>query len=113
MKIAFAEYYNAHGNLPPDLAAMNLTSSSLDSLYRSGISMNSAFGYGMYFRMDGKRSTIGWTGPGNTIYVAMKVTSGTIQSACGLWQTGWAGSPDNKYLPYPCNKANVATFLTS
>ncbi len=67
----------------------------------------------MYFRIGGDTTKIGWTGPGNIIYVGIKVTNGTIQSACGQWSPGWYGSPDNKYLPYPCDKANVQAVLLS
>ena len=93
---------------------MNLTGISFNTNYVSAISMNPQYANGMYFRVTGNAATLGWTGPGNNIYVGMKATTnGAIQLACGQWTPGFVGSPDNQYIPYPCNKANVETFLLS
>ena len=103
-----------NGSLPPDLAAMDLTASSVNNDYVTSISINPAYANGMYFRIIGNPATIGWSGPGSTIYLGIKATAnGTIKLACGSWSPGWGGSPDDKYLPYPCNQANVQAFLAA
>jgi prepilin-type N-terminal cleavage/methylation domain-containing protein len=110
------DYYNANAAWPTTLAQMNLSATSYNSDYVTGITITTTtnvplFGITLLASL-GSGVT---AGTGGTLYTAIKQSAGSelFIRQCGQYTAAAAGSVDMQYLPSGCNDAAVFTFANS